>query len=260
MDTMTMVVSAGAPVAGYLGSRVLDMAIDKMAATIIRPCTEWRAHAYFKQLSEELLGEQAGGDPDRIIHLLDEVTKDEASRERVFEYYRCSLLSRSKTVGPRLLALLAAKLVKDNREASPSEEAIAEIAESCTDGELGAFAAYYSSLESGTLARHSETVVQQGASFTVTLRKERLRPRSYEVSAPAGPLSLAVELGRWSAKFEQAGVVQQLMDTVSNPGGLYRGMNNEIEAGSTERMEWSVHFTPTCRELCELLRLATRQA
>lgn len=259
MDGMaTATIAAAGTAAGYAGQRALDFAVDKLAAAIVRPCAERRARAYFQQLAAAVVDADAGDmDSERISAALDAVTKDEPAREAVFEYYRQSVLSRSKETGPRLLALIAARLIQNHRKPTSAEQTIAEIAEVCTDEDLAEFAAYYQSLIDGTMPMHAEHVRKVPAGFLVLLDSAGSESGEASSSVPAGPLSLAAELGRWAAKIEHVGAMQQIIETTTKRQGLYRDEGNGIKGGERHRTEWSVFFSETCRELFRLLPLVT---
>lgn len=260
MDTIvaTVVAAAGA-VAGYGGQRTLDLVVDSFASAIIRPCAERRAHAYFRKLAEEVAGTDVTDDqPELIAAALDAVTKKETARETVFEFYRHSVLSRSREIGPRLLALIAARLINADRKPTVAEQEVAEIAEACTDEDFSEFAAYYQSLRKGSTPKHSERVRVVPAGYLVLLNYNGSDSSDSSSTVGAGPLNLSTELGRWAAKMEHVGAVQQLIETAAERHGIIFDERGDTEAGTRYRTEWSVFFGETCQELARLLPLATR--
>lgn len=258
-ETFVTEVSVASSVATYLGQRVIDAAVDRLAAAIIRPCAERRAHAYFHQLADALTSKtNATESAEAIDAALDRVLKRDSARETVFEFYRQSVLSRSKELGPRLLALLAARLIGEDRKPTLAEQQVAEIAEACTDDDLAQFAGYFATIAGGTSPNHPERVRTVPAGYLVRLDQETSdsnRPSTMR----AGPLNLATELGGWAAKFERAGAIEQHIETSSKKyeadGGRFFP-----DAGVTQRIEWSAFFGDACRELAELIPLATPRA
>lgn len=256
MDAMvTTAVAAAGTVAGYAGQRALDFAVDKLAAAIIRPCAERRAHAYFRQLADAMAGLDAGEvDAERVERILNAITKDEPSQETVFEFYRQSILSRSKEVGPRLLALIAARLIKERRTPTDNEHRMAEIAETCTDEDFSAFSDYYESLTMGSDPKQSERVKKTPAGFLVQLDQET--SDSNQPSARrSGSLNLASDLGSWAAKFERAGAIEQDIEIrteeYKEDSERYIDMDGVLTI-----TEWSVFLGETCAELSRLLPFA----
>jgi len=256
MDAVvTTAVAAAGTVAGYAGQRALDFAVDKLATAIIRPCAERRAHAYFRQLAEAVVDADAGDiDAERIAVALDAVTKDESARETVFEFYRQSVLSRSKEVGPRLLALIAARLIKEGRTPTDGERRIAEIAEACTDDDFSAFTNYYQSLTAGSDPKQGERVKKTPGGFLVQLDRET-SSSNWPSPMRSGPLNLASDLGPWAAKFERAGAIEQHIETSSKDYKADCERNIDMD-GVLTIIKWSVFFGETCTEISRLLLLA----
>jgi hypothetical protein len=257
MDGMIVTaVSAAGAVAGYVGQRVMDAAVDKLAAAVIRPCAERRAHAYFHKLAEAL-GAEAGEEASTgaIGAALDRVMERDSARETVYEFYRQSVLSRSKEVGPRLLALLAARLVREDRQPTAAELQVAEIAEACTDDDLAQFVAYFATITGGTSPKHAERVRKVPAGYLVRLDQET-SDSNWPSAMRAGPLNLASELGAWAAKFERAGAVEQHIET--NSEEYKEDSERHIDMpGVLHRIEWSAFFGDACHELADLIPLAT---
>lgn len=257
MDAMvTTAVAAAGTVAGYAGQRALDFAVDKLATAIIRPCAERRAHAYFRQLAEAVVDADAGEvDAERIAAALDAVTKDEPARETVFEFYRQSVLSRSKEVGPRLLALIAARLIKERRTPSDGERQIAEIAEACTDDDFSAFTNYYQSLSTGSDPKQAERVKKTPGGFLVRLDRET-SDSNWPSPMRSGPLNLGSALGPWAAKFERIGAIEQHIETSSKEYKEDSERHIDMD-GVLTITEWSLFLGETCDELSRLLPLAS---
>lgn len=254
--TIVTAISAAGAVAGYVGQRVMDAAVDKLAAAVVRPCAERRAHSYFRKLTETLAAE-AGAvvGAETISAALNRVMERDSARETVYEFYRQSVLSRSKEVGPRLLALLAARLVGQDRKPTVAEQQVAEIAEACTDDDLLQFVAYFVTITGGTSPKHAERVRSVSAGYLVRLDQET-SDSNWPSAMRAGPLNLASELGPWAAKFERAGAVEQHIETSSKE--YEEDSERHIDMpGVLHRIEWSAFFGDACRDLAELIPLAT---
>lgn len=257
MDAMvTTAVAAAGTVAGYAGQRALDFAVDKLATAIIRPCSERRAHAYFRQLAEAVVDADAGEvDAKRIAAALDAVTQDEPARETVFEFYRHSVLSRSKEVGPRLLALIAARLIKEGRTPTQAEQQIAEIAELCTDIEFSEFSLYYRSLTDDLDPKHAERVKKTPGGLLVSLDQES-SDSNWPNPMRSGPLNLASELGTWAAKFERVAAVEQHIESSNAKYKADHERKLDMD-GVLSTTEWSIFLGQACDELSRLLPLAS---
>lgn len=257
-SSVTAVAAAGV-VAKYLGQRAIDAAVDRFAAAIIRPCAERRAHAFFHQLVQELVTETGGTDnAEAVSAALDQVLTRGSARETVFEFYRQSVLSRSKVVGPRLLALLAARLIGEHRKLTAVEQQLCELAEACTDEDLAEFAAYFATITGGTSPNYAERVKKDPIGYIVRL-DQQYSDSNWPSVMRAGPLNLALALGGWGAKFERVGAIEQRIETSSK--AYKEDSERYIDMpGLLHSVEWYALFGDVCSELAELIPLATPRA
>ena len=56
--------------------------------------------------------------------MLTKIVEDDELYEQMYETYRSVMLSKSRSIGPRMMALLAARLIIEGRTANEEEEAI----------------------------------------------------------------------------------------------------------------------------------------
>lgn len=251
------IATAGA-VAGYAGQRAIDFLVDKLAAAVVQPCAERRAHAYFRQLAQCMAGaESEEACPEKLATALDAVTRNSPASETVFEFYRRSVLSRTKEVGPRLMAMVAARVLAACRKPTDAEEEIAELAEICTDEDFSEFATYYKSLEEGTSHKNSERVSTVPGGYSVVVYTDGSDTSDSHSAVAAGPLNLSSDLGRWAGKMERVGVIEQHIETTGEWHGHIAHEMGDTEPGVRYHTEWSVFFGETCRELARLLPFAS---
>ena len=78
-----------------------------------------RMQYFLVQLQEELEKEAtAGSETSKPDELLKKLLSDETGKEILFDSYKRVSLSASKELGPRIIALLTLKLLKENRFAN----------------------------------------------------------------------------------------------------------------------------------------------
>jgi hypothetical protein len=80
----------------------------------------------------ELDHDDPESDLDAVLKRLDK----KANSETVFDAYRRACLSRSRDLGPRIIALITAVLVGEEWGPTDQEEMILDVAERLNDGEL----------------------------------------------------------------------------------------------------------------------------
>lgn len=255
-DIATSAVSVAGTVVAYAGQRAIDAVVDKVAAAIIRPCAERRGHAFFHKLAEVLAGQVDGQvSPEAVGAALDRVMADDPARETVYEFYRKSVLSRSRETGPRLLALLAARLVQERRIATEAENEVAEVAETCTDDDLKHFLAYFARIMGGEGLTDAERVRKESSGYLVRLRRET-GASDWPFFLPTNPLSLYSELGAWAAKFERAGAVKQRIKVDAHRYDDDPERHVDV-SGVARQVEWFLWLGDACQDLFTLLPLAT---
>lgn len=244
----------GSTALGYVAPSVIESIIDEVGGAMLKKCSDRRTHGYFLQLADSL-GEDIP-EPDRAVRIraaLERVAAREETRETVHEYYRRSVLSRSKEIGPRILALLAARMIREQREPTAVEHQIADVAETCTDGELSEFERYYASLEAEASDPRRDVLLSK-----VTVTREgfyvRLEQESSTGSVTVGPLCLSSELGPWAAKFERAGAIEQNVQS-----SIQEGEASWDGKGLRHETAWSLCVLKACKELARMLPLVRPQ-
>lgn len=241
----------GSAALGYVAPSVIERIIDEVGGAILKGCSDRRTHAYFGQLAASLGEDIPEPDrPARIRAALERVASREETRETVHEYYRMSVLSRSKELGPRVLALLAARMIREQREPTAVEHQIAEAAETCTDGELRAFQSYYASMDAKARQKPEDGV---GRSVFLSQNGVISVGIGGGANASVGPTSLANEVGSWAAKFERAGAVEQDVELSIRER---RTTSWDDPDGFDRRTDCTLHLLGACRELAVLLPLA----
>src|SRR6202043_1948719 len=127
---------------GHVASKVLDKFGSSFRAQVIERCSRSRAQAFFNQFCDEVSRQCDGAAPQELEDTLTRIVEDEACSEILFDAYRRVALSRSRALGPRIIALLTAELVAERRGAGDLEDTIFTAAENLTDEELLAFAMF----------------------------------------------------------------------------------------------------------------------
>lgn len=127
--------------------------MKKFGTEVISRWTNYRAHAFIETFVAEVAKtEKAGGSVKGLEPLLEEIVKDKVKSELLFEAYRKVSLSASKEIGPRVIAVITARLVAESREATQDEEQMMWVAETFNDGELRGMSHFLASENSARAA------------------------------------------------------------------------------------------------------------
>ena len=118
---------------GVLVDKVVEKVCSLFKTNVIERWSRKRADEFVRTFCDAVAG---GVDTENVLSQLDEIMADEAKSASLFDAYRRVSLSASPTIGPRIIALVTAKIVSETRNASPTEERILAAAELLNDAEF----------------------------------------------------------------------------------------------------------------------------
>src|SRR5215207_1309246 len=109
---------------GHAAGKLLDKFGSSFRAHVIERWSRRRAEEFVVQFCEEISRQRGGATHHELEEALTRIVEDEVCSEILFDAYRRLTLSRSRVLGPRIIALLTAELVGEKRVASDHEDAI----------------------------------------------------------------------------------------------------------------------------------------
>lgn len=136
----------------YVGGKLVDWGFDVFRKAIVERLSKRRAEEFFQAFAKATADPNARTEDFR--NRLNAIMENERDSETLFEAYRAVCLSRSKILGPRCIALLTARIVSENRVATPKEEQWGQAYEMLSDVEIGETFRYFS--EQFLIVRHPE--------------------------------------------------------------------------------------------------------
>ncbi len=169
---------------------------------VIERWSRYRARQFFDAFCQSLL--DAGISNDDIGKKLDELLEDEVTSEIVFDAYRAVCLTKSKSLGPRIIALLTAELVIAKSSADSSDQLIFAAAEELTDSELNEFSEFALSHTVKLQSGKDKDVKLNGGALEIRWCDHSL---SSNGKIPVGPLDLARDIGSWASKLKRIGLI-----------------------------------------------------
>ena len=173
----------------------------------------------------------------------------------LFDAYRRICFATSKRLGPRIIGLLTARLVKNGRMADEEEEMVFRAAELLGDSDLLTFFKTYSDYCTEASAATSKKTLFEGGDLVVLWNEEHRDsawPGSRESEIDVGPLDLNAELGHWAVQLASCGL---LSSRVTHREETY---NEDSERhidqdGVLTFYRTSIVFSSSCTLLRELL-------
>lgn len=227
-------------VSSYLIDKVTDRAERAFHKHVIERWTRKRAIEFYREFSRELL--DGGLNGANLESRLEELLSDEKNSEIVWEAYRLVSLSKSKTIGPRIIAVLVAQIVQRDGVASDEEEKLLQAAELLSDEEFFLFAKQMTKLQAS----------QSGSTFSEVLDTQSIDSSWPDTEIEVGPVALADEYGLWAEKLSTLGLISQ---STRQSHHFYReDSERHIDSdGVLTKYVFRVTFSPLCLRLSDLV-------
>jgi hypothetical protein len=113
-------------------NKLLGFATSRFSSHVIERWTQHRAQKFIEAFCEDV----ALGRSSEAQESLDAIFESEGKTEALFEAYRSVVLAKTKSVGPRALGFLTARIINEGRTATEREEAWGQFFESASDVEM----------------------------------------------------------------------------------------------------------------------------
>jgi hypothetical protein len=130
---MSLIGVGSALVGEYLAGKGVDVLGKKFKTGVIERWTRRRAEQFVNTFCGLVTSDKSD---DEIELYLTSIIEDEKKSEALFDAYRRVALSASPTLGPRIVALVTARIVGADRQPTAEEDKILSAAEKMTDVEL----------------------------------------------------------------------------------------------------------------------------
>lgn len=244
--------------------KLLDGAIDKMSSSVIQRWSRRRAIAFYRSFIEELFRETP--DPEIIARKLDQLHENEATSEMIFEAYRAVSLSKSKTIGPKVIGVLVANIVqRESPVASDVEDLVLAACESLSDSDFLRFALCIDPLiheRVGTNSHpgHFNALDHLELAVDTSVVRTASPFRGGTESINLMDDSLTLRLGLWAERLSALGLITEIRVHTERPNAKTTGFSQLTPAFAKQRVDWRVRFNEGAFVLRNLLRLVEPQA
>jgi hypothetical protein len=247
--------SIGGLLAGKALSLAIDHALDGAISQAIAKASAYRSRRFIDALIEVVRLElDHNVSEDELNDLLGKLVK-EANSEAVFDACRRACLSRSKDLGPRIIALLTAVLLSEERGPSDEEEMILDVAERLNDNELKSAVSTIRRWEQELISDPSKKVEQRHGELRKQVDKVQL---SDDDQGEVGLGSrLLWEFGVMGERMRGCGLVEEYVEQAR----IHWKEDSERhidEDGSATQTTWIIAFQPGYRSLADYVERAQR--
>lgn len=218
---------------------LLSLVKKQFAATVIERWSTYRAERFLESLVTEVERELLIGDTsDKLVDRLDRILRDDRTSEALFDAYRRVALSRSRDYGPRIIAILTAQLIAQQRRATVVEERLFDVAENLNDSELVDFVDF---LE-GHLKRATaddDDVSLDDAGLRVEAGSDEKDSNWPSLGLDRSPLDLDDWFGPWAIKLRNLGVFREVIKEESWHYDVDPERHVD-EPGTATKVTWSI--------------------
>jgi len=246
---------------GHLAGKVLDYVVSQFHARVIERWSRRRAETFFEEFCREVELELLGRESDRLDALLDHMLNDDLCSGVLFDAYRRVCLSRSKEMGPRIIAILTAQLVCQDRMADDVEDNMLWAAENLADNQLLEFAHFVREHKARAEGKtRGDASFDDQGNLRVEWYKEQFDSNwRGRTSVSVGPLDLAACLGKWAAELKARGIVT---DDVKERQWDYREDSERHidEPGTIRELSWWICVPKAYFRLAEIIERAAKRA
>lgn len=227
-------------VSGYVIDKLTALVEGTFRKHVVERWTRMRAIEFYRQFCHELMESELSGEDleSRLKGLL----SDSKNSEIVWEAYRLVSLSRSKTIGPRIVAVMVAQIVRRDGIADDQEEILLQAAEMLSDDEFFKFHEQITDLKKS----------QNGPSLTDIVGTQSIDSSWPNSEIDVGPVSLTDEYGLWAQKLGSLGLISQ--SSRQSQHSYREDSERYIDSdGVVTKYVFSVTFYPGCVRLSDLV-------
>lgn len=225
------------------------MLAKKFGTNVIARWTEYRKNKFFDAFLSEFNAEDLN--ESKIEEKLNLILEDAKLSSLLHDSYIKVCLSKSKTIGPRIIGYLTAELIASGEIADEEQESIFAAAEHLSDDEFYSFFSYYNRLKAEA---NDDTVKKKktlkGAGCIIRILDERWVETGTKQTRDSDitPGSLWVSLGSWASKLESYGFIRNSMTVQSHY--IHEDTERHIDYDQTwdEYLSKAV-FESTCEKL-----------
>jgi hypothetical protein len=246
------------PITSLLASQATDSAIGGIASMfkkhVVERWTRYRANAFFDEFKRAVHESNSQIPSHQLAEMLDELITNEMNSEILFDAYRSVCLSRSKDIGPRIIALVVAEVTLEERNLTEDEERMLLAAENLSDSELTEFYEFTQEQRSSVNKQDCDERIFRNGSLRIKWCTEQFDsnwPKTSET--PIAPLNLATHIGSWAEKLSRYGL---LIDDLTEKRWDYEedGERHIDEPGSVREITWWIEIPVEGFKLADLIK------
>ena len=216
---MSITIGAAVTAAKHLAEKeAVKAVVQYFKGEVIGRWSEHRADKFFGALLDEIRKERdVRSESADLNDMLRAITKSDKQTAALFDAYRRVALSASKDIGPRIIGLLTANIVLEDRDATGDEELIFQGAETLNDRDFLDLNAWLTFVYSNTA--QTELVGDLVAEVkTVPIPSGGISLAAMAAGKYDDPMDLAKDLGVFALKLKNLGLLSETVVRRQDPG------------------------------------------
>jgi hypothetical protein len=235
------------PLAKFANDTLVGMMCEGVVTNVISAMAQLRARVFFESFLKALRLNppgQPGG--EETLRKLDDLIQGSYGRDIIYEACRRVSLCRSKLFGPRIIGVLAGKLLLEAREADEVEESIYAVATELSDEDMLSFLAQYE------VWKGEHFKEGRSAALTVPFDEHSIgvgRAGSIDFSS----INFREHFGNWGRVLSSHGFIESLSSMRRVP--YQEDSDRHIdEDGIDDIYATSIYCSESCAALADLIR------
>ena len=245
-------------ISGHVAGKLMDYIQSKFKTHVIERWTKRRAERFFEEFCREVQFELAGKRSDKLDQVLNKILEDKTCSEVLFDAYRRVCFTKSNDFGPRIIGIITAKLVLEERSANEIEDNMLVAAENLTDSELDEFSEYTREkiLEGKDDSKKDVHFNTQG-DLVIYCGGENFDSNwRSRTETSVAPMDLN-EFGRWAVKLKSFGIIS---DDVKERQYDYQEDSERYidEPGTVREVSWWLYIPKAYFRFIDIIERVSR--
>jgi len=224
--------------------------IDQFRHSVIERWSRHRSQEFIRTFASAVVDPTTR--PAQVESTRTAILDDDRKSEILFDSYRAVCLSRSKTIGPRAIGLLTARILAEERLAASAEETWFQVYELLSDTELISVYDFYSdAFNKARIENHKDYKLQLDT-LTIDWAHE---DGHFKSDVDRSPFNLHECIGSWAGKLDQLGLITtRVREKVWDYGeDSERGID---EAGTARRIIYEIILSSADEKYTLLIKQA----
>lgn len=240
-------------VAGHLGGKALDKAVETVVSGIAR-LSRHRVEVFVRNFCAEAAHCLKCENDVKLNERINELLTNDAATDVLFECVRSVSVSRTRDLGPRIIAAIGARVISESRQPTDEEELILVAAESLSDQQIGELVALVQEARTEIGKSNKDYVVTDDGIIEFKFCEENFDSNWHrDDTVNVGPLNIGESLGRWALQPKSLGLIED--DVRERSWSYSEDSERHVDQDGTAReVTWWIRLPRVTIDFVELVQ------